>query len=98
MIAARGVGQRQQNDQHVGHREHPVEALGAMEAGDAAERLFARTPAGDPEAERAELQRGVCAEDTEAEHADLDLGRLRLIVVVRPQALALLALVAAQLA
>ena len=69
-----------------------------MEAGDAAERLFARAPAGDLEAERAELRRGVCAEDAEAEHADLDLGRLRLIVVVRPQAFALLALVAAQLA
>ena len=55
-----------------------------MEAGDAGQRLFARAPAGDPEAERAELQCGVRAEDAEAEHADLDVGRLRLIVVVRP--------------
>ena len=69
-----------------------------MEAGDAVERLLARAPAGDPEAERAELQCGVCAEDAKAEHADLDLGGLRLIVIVRPQAFALLTLVAAQLA
>ena len=40
----------------------------------------------------------MCPQDAEAEHADLDLGGLRLIVVVGPDALALLALVAAQLA
>ena len=84
MMPRVAFGQRQQHDEHVGHREHAVEALGPMEAGDAAERLLARAPAGDLEAERAELQRGVLAQDAEAEHADLDVGRLRLIVVVRP--------------
>ncbi len=74
------------------------EARGPIEAGDAGQRLFARAPAGDLEAERAELGRRVLAQDAEAEHADLDVACLRLIVVVRPDALALLALVAAQLA
>ena len=55
-------------------------------------------PAGDVEAERFELERRVEAEHAEAEHADLDVAPPRLIVVVRPDALALLALVAAELA
>ncbi len=70
----------------------------ARKAGDAGQRLRARAPAGDLEAQRPELGRGVLAQHAQAEHADLDVGGLRLLVVVRPDALALLALVAAQLA
>ena len=44
------------------------------------------------------LDRGVFAKHAQAQHADMDLGGLRLIVVVGPDSLALLALVAPQLA
>ena len=96
---ARGFGQRQQHDEHVGAREQALRARPRRRSRRCRAATFGRrAPAGDLEAERLELRRGVLAQHAEAEHADLDVAGLGLLVVVRPDALALLALVAAQLA
>ena len=69
-----------------------------METRDAGLGFGARAPAGDVEADRLELARRVAAEFAEPHDPDAHLARRGLIVVLVPDALALLALVAAQLA
>ena len=72
--------------------------LRARKARETGQRLRARAPARDLEAQRLQLGRGVSAHHAQSKHADLDVAGLGLLVVVLLDALALLAFVAAQLA
>ena len=95
--AARRGGEGQQHDEDLRAGQERLPARVTREGVEAGYRLRGAAPARDVETHRLQLAGGILAEDAEPHHADPHIlgGRLRVVVV--PQFLGLLALVAGHL-
>ena len=95
---ARGFRERQQHDQHVGLRKHALQALPRRRSKRFREAPFRfKLHPATLKPSAFSFAAASLPMHAQSEHADLDIAGLGLPVVVLPQALALLAFVAAQL-